>query len=389
MNLAKAPFSILWLQVFALAAMQGAITLCWVIYNIYLGKLLTQLGLPAPWAVTLLIVENLLAVLLEPLMGTLSDRQQRWVGHRFLLIAWGGTLSAALFLAIPTVTLLGNPTPVLQGLLLALIILWALAMTMFRSPALALLGKYASLTALPQAASVLLLVGAIAGSLSTFVQKQILSWGPGMTFALGAAVLLVVTACLRWVDAHMLSSPVPPLAVATPIVLSHLGLIAATGAGIGLGYRLIQMNFGDSIGWFFAAHILSALPAGTLAVRLGNQRVMMIGALATAVLLGLVLFKDQGAMGVGTAIALGICFSLIVNGSIPFALSLAPADKPGLGVGLYFGGSALAAMLFGLGVSQFGSLFKALSLSGGMGAFLFAGLCVATAHASLTKFTEP
>jgi MFS family permease len=385
MNLAKAPASILWMQLIGLAAMQGAIALCWVIYNLYLGKLLTQLGLPPQWAVTLLIVENLLAVWMEPLMGVLSDRQQHWMGNRFLLIALGGTFSAALFLAIPAATLLGNPTPVLQALLVGLIVLWSLAMTVFRSPALALLGKYASRTALPQAASVLILMGALAGSLSTFAQPQIVSWGAGFTFTLGAGVLLAATVCLRWVDRRFPPTIHLESKVSEPIVLNHLVLISVIGAAIGLGYRLLQMNLGESMGWFFAAHVLSALPAGTLAGRVGNQRIMMIGALATAALLGLTLFKDDGVVLIGTEIALGICFSFVVNGSLPFALSLAPSDKAGLGVGLYFGGSALAATLFGLGISQFSILIKALSLSLSIGAFLVVGLCVAATRPILSK----
>ena len=384
MNTAKAPASILWMQLIGLAAMQGAIALCWVIYNLYLGKLLTQLGLPSQWAVTLLIVENLLAVWMEPLMGMLSDRQQHWMGNRFLLIALGGTLSAALFLAIPAVTLLGNPTPVLQALLVGLIVLWSLAMTVFRSPALALLGKYASRTALPQAASVLVLMGALAGSLGAFAQLQIVSWGAGFTFALGAVVLLAATVCLRWVDQYFPATTNLKSKVSEPIVLNHLLLISVIGVAIGLGYRLLQMNLVDSMGWFFAAHVLSALPAGNLAMRVGNQRIMMIGALATAALLGLTIFKDGGVVLIGTAIALGICFSFVVNGSIPFALSFSPPDKAGLGVGLYFGGNALAAMLFGLGISQLNDLIKALSLSLSIGAFLLAGLCIAAVRPILS-----
>jgi hypothetical protein len=38
--------AILWAQVGGLAALQGAITLTWVIYNLYLVDLLTRLGFP-------------------------------------------------------------------------------------------------------------------------------------------------------------------------------------------------------------------------------------------------------------------------------------------------------------------------------------------------------
>ncbi|PSN76019.1 MFS transporter, partial [filamentous cyanobacterium CCP4] len=59
--------------------MQGAITLLWVIYNLYLVQLLTQLGFPRGLAVGLLVVENLLAMVIEPVVGTFSDRMQHQI----------------------------------------------------------------------------------------------------------------------------------------------------------------------------------------------------------------------------------------------------------------------------------------------------------------------
>ncbi len=72
--------AVLWLPVCGLAAMQGAITLTWLIYNLYLPQLIVQLGLTKQLAEGLLIIENALAVVMEPLMGGLSDRAKRWVG---------------------------------------------------------------------------------------------------------------------------------------------------------------------------------------------------------------------------------------------------------------------------------------------------------------------
>ncbi|MFH7028285.1 MAG: hypothetical protein ACHBN1_23510 [Heteroscytonema crispum UTEX LB 1556] len=73
----------LWLQVWALAAVQGAITLAWLIYNLYMPQLLTQFGLSASLATGLVILENALAVVMEPLFGGLSDNAKRWLGSRF------------------------------------------------------------------------------------------------------------------------------------------------------------------------------------------------------------------------------------------------------------------------------------------------------------------
>ena len=118
---------VLWLQVWGLAAVQGAIALTWVIYNLYLLKLLTQFGFPKELATGLLILENLLAAIMEPLMGGLSDQSQRWVGTRFPFISFGIVLASAFFIAIPLFVAFGSPAS--TWLLPVLMVAWALAMT--------------------------------------------------------------------------------------------------------------------------------------------------------------------------------------------------------------------------------------------------------------------
>ncbi|HBB30715.1 MAG TPA: MFS transporter, partial [Cyanobacteria bacterium UBA9273] len=103
----KSP-KVLWLQVWGLAAVQGAIALTWVIYNLYLVKLLTQFGFPKGLATGLLILENILAAVMEPLMGGLSDRSQRWIGTRFPFISVGIILASAFFIAIPAFMVFGS-----------------------------------------------------------------------------------------------------------------------------------------------------------------------------------------------------------------------------------------------------------------------------------------
>jgi Na+/melibiose symporter-like transporter len=103
MNNSKSQPSILWVQVLALAGLQAAITLTWLVYNLYLPKLLTQFGFPASLAVGLLVLENALSVVLEPLMGGLSDQAIRWLGSRFPFISAGVILASTLFIAIPCI----------------------------------------------------------------------------------------------------------------------------------------------------------------------------------------------------------------------------------------------------------------------------------------------
>jgi MFS family permease len=136
------------------------------------------------------------------------------------------------------------------------------------------------------------------------------------------------------------------------------------------------------MGCIFLALAIAAIPAGYWAVRLGNRRAMVIGLVGMVLVCGALGAVKQTFWAVALAIFLGIAFSLVANGTIPFALSMVPEFKAGLGTGMYFGGAAAALAVFGaiFGTElrtpvAIGSAIAALSL-------LLAGGCVMSASRS-------
>ncbi len=79
----------------------------------------------------------------------------------------------------------------------------------------------------------------------------------------------------------------------------------------------------------------------------------------------------------GCCIGLVAAFSLIVNGAVPYALSLVPPQQAGLGVGMYFGGTA-AGGLFGIVFTQLDRMTPLAAAILGAIAFLVSGLCIFT-----------
>ncbi|MFQ4135134.1 MFS transporter [Nodosilinea sp. PGN35] len=383
--------SILWGPVWGLALMQGAITLLWVIYNLYLVELLTRLGFSQGLAVGLLVVENLLAMVVEPLMGTFSDQMQHKIGTRLPLVSLGVVLAAGLFVVIPT-TLVWGQGALRWGLPL-LLVAWALAMAVFRSPALSLLGRYAMGTQLPQAASILTLVGGVSGAMGPLAGQFILGMGPFVAFALGSVVLLVATLALRWAGPRGPIDSAPGDGAAAnptsiPLPWASLGLIFGTGVGVGLGFRLVMTalpatltqrvpnaNIPLVLGALFIALALTAIPAGQLARRLGNRRAMVVGLSAMACLAILVGAIASTAVGMLLAALFGAALSLVSNGTLPFALNMVPPARAGLGTGTYFSGGALAASVGGGLFSNSGLAPTVIALVAAL-AFLVAGLCV-------------
>jgi MFS family permease len=380
MTTSKSPPSILWVQVWVLAGLQGAITLTWLIYNAYLPQLLTKFGFPASLAATLLIIENALAVIMEPLMGGLSDRSQRWVGTRFPFITAGVILASSLFIAIPCIVTFTPPTTVLRGVLPLALVAWALAMTIFRSPALALLAKSAMPAELPLAVSVVTLTGGVIGAFRPIANKYILSLGSIFTFSIGSFVLLAAAFVLR-----LASSPdIPNTEAKTPkIPIKNLALIFGTGCSVAWGSRLLM----DALGKLLKAQLnkdvsmlmvgiglviaFAYLPAGWVASKVGNRLAMMCGVAVT--ILGMIMTLYMGAL-FPTILIIIAGFSLIVNGVIPLVLELMPSRWVGLGIGMYFGGFSWAMSLFSAVFGQKTTPNTALFL--GAAAFLVAGGCV-------------
>lgn len=375
---------VLWLQVCGLAMVQGAIALSWVIYNFYLPKLLVQFGFSKSLAISLLILENALAVFMEPLMGSLSDQKQRWFSSRFPFITVGVLLSSALFIAIPCVVTFVPPTTVLKFILPVLVVAWALAMTVFRSPVLSLLGRYAMPKSLPMAASVLTLIGGTIGSFRIAANDLLLSLGPVVTFASGSFVLLGSAAVLRFihppeivsnepVDKHQAESPLP-------ISFPGLGLIFVLGGSFAWGYRLLL----DAVSKFLKLELnseniqlqmvifgitaaMAALPAGLIAKKIGNRNAMLAG---SAVVVLLMLLLPLVGTNILLLAFLAISSSFVLNGTIPFALEMVPPNRGGLGIGMYFGGVGLAMSIFGSVFNQpqaispqFAALMSAIAFS--------------------------
>jgi Major Facilitator Superfamily len=376
-----------WYRIISLAALQGAITLSWLIYNIYLPKLLIGYGFSPSLAVTLLIVENAIAVILEPLFGSLSDRAYQWIATKFGFVSLGVILTATLTILIPAVFVFRDLFSAISWILPGVLVAWAIAMTVFRTPAISLIGRYAFASELPIAMSFLTLVGGFVGAIRPLSQDFILSLGAPAAFTIASIVLLAATALLRYFD--------PPVnnnlnvAERQPIVWTHVGLLIIMGWGMAWGVRcvfetlpkVLKLNipqFDPAILMvaISLAIAVSALPAGLFANKYGNRRAMLIGAIVTSIALLMMVFVPTSATVAIAVLLIIFCFSWITNGAVPLAINVFPPHRSGLAAGLYFSG-------FTGGISSFSSLFNPISnltpllgaICGAIG-FIVAGGCV-------------
>lgn len=372
--------SILWFQLIGLSLVQGAISLTWLLYRLYVPQLLTALGFPGLFS-TITIIENALGVIIEPIAGNFSDRQRKWMGTRFPLISLGVILASGLFIAIPAFYIWGQSFKSLHWIFPILLILWAVAMAIFRSPVTALLGQYAIETKLPQAMSILIFTGGIIGAIRPISSQFILSLGSGITFTIGSLVLLGSVGVLRYFNPDL--SVIPASEESTQkLYFRNLGFIALLGLFVAWGTRLILgevvpqviKNSGGNVQWImFSGLILLAfasIPAGLFAVKIGNYQATLIGLIATAILLLFSSFIVNKFMMILVSLLLIASYSLVANGIIPIAFSLVPFQKGGLGIGVYFGAFSLAMSGYDIIVKQLGSVNLIIGYRLGIMAFL-------------------
>ncbi|BAY24707.1 hypothetical protein NIES2100_45030 [Calothrix sp. NIES-2100] len=365
---------VLWQQVWGLAALVAAIIFSWMVYNFYQPKILQKLDLGelAGW---LLIIQGLLATVIEPFVGRFSDRIQQHLGNRLPIISAGVTLAGLMFVMI-SLLVEQNLQGKLRWLVPVLMTVWVIAMIIFRGPAIALLIQFAPVTELPQANAVLVFVFGLIGASEPFLKKFLNNLGASITFLLGAIALMMGAYILRSLTPihslkpYTINEDVPSR---TPILL--LILIFVVGLGTGLEVNLLMSTFPQELQTQLPSIRLEFVTSGILLVaaiasvvlgewtaQIGANKALLLGLGSITGLMGLALLNDMDTFVVGFIVAFGVSFGLIFVSMIPFTLGKLPPHQAGLATGLYFGGCAGANALVTLLIKQ--------ALIASLGAFL-------------------
>lgn len=401
--------NVLWVRVLGLAALHGAITITWIIYNLYLPQLLSQYGFSLAMAQAILVIENFLAIVIEPAVGAWSDEAAKAKDSRFPFIVGGVIVAAASFIVIPIIVLFGTPTGLARWLLPVFLVVWALAMATFRSPSLVLLKKCATNQNLPRAAAVFTIMAGLFAAVRPYSTDFILNLGPMTAFAVGSGGLLLSTVVLRQLFPTNKPGPtfepeVKSAAGGTFLselmpYLPMLALIFGTGVGGAWSLRfatiavssLLAGQFPEiDISWlmslFFFLIVGAALPLGIVAARIGNHKAMLIGIGAAALGLGVIGLWSSSFLWPLVIILVLVGMSVVTTGAVPFALSVMPPRWAALSIGTYFGGIGFATgwlhFLFNP-IAETVSLPMVAFLAAG--SFLISWLCIATSRNVLRR----
>jgi len=360
----------------------GALTVAWSVYNAYMPLLLLRFIDSAALRGAIMGLDNLMALLLIPVVGAWSDRVDgRW-GRRLPFVLVGMPLAAIAFALLPV-------SATAFWTLIAVDIVFLLAMTVLRAPVIALMPDHVEPARRSTANGVINLMGGVGGIVAFFALAPLYDRSPLLPFALAGGLLLIAAAVLArvadrhppYVAAGAVADDAPPLAALGRDL--RVALTAPDGAAARwalaaiflyfLGFAGVEAQFttyavgalglsggvaGLLLGAFSVAFVLAALPAGLVGTRLGKVRAMSLG-LATLplVFLALTLLRPLPLVAAALVLA-GFAWALVNVQAYPLVADLGGRDRIGFFTGLYYLASMAAAVvspaIAGLAMDLFG-----------------------------------
>lgn len=369
-------------KIAAIGAGFFGITVVWSVYNAYVPLLLARFVDSAALRGAVMGLDNLLALLLIPLVGAWSDRVDGPLGRRLPFVIVSMPVAALAFVLLPF-------SASAFWTLIAVDVVFLVAMTVLRAPVIALMPDHVAPERRSTANGVINLMGGVGGLVAFFALAPLYDLSPWLPFAVAGALLLAGAVVLaRAAERHPPfvaegtgTEDAAPLAALVRDVRRLLADPGARGARWALaaiflyfiGFSGIEAQFttyavgalgvsgglaGLLLGGFSLAFVASALPAGLLGTRLGKARAMGLGLAALPVLFLVLAFVRSVPATAAILVLAGAAWALVNVQAYPLVADLGGRDRIGFFTGLYYlfsmGAAVLAPALAGAAMDAFG-----------------------------------
>ncbi|HKA46266.1 MAG TPA: MFS transporter [Burkholderiales bacterium] len=340
-----------------LAVIQFAFVTCWTVYVIFLPGLLETAGLPQRIAIYILMLDQLIFMIMDVVMGMAADRAGRVLGRIGPLILGATAFSCVAFLLIPHAVRWGAYAP--AGAV-ALLLVWAVTSSALRAPPWVLLSKYAAAPGVPWMNALLLTGLAIGGAIAPYLGVVLRNVDPRLPFAACSIALLATTAGLIGVERLLARGPGPParpapapallVAGTRPFLVGCLLLALGFQVHFSLNSASQYLQFSRPQGLeylmpvFWIGFNLAMFPGAALAKRHGTLPVIAGAALiGAAAVLESVLAPSLDVL-LGAQLLAGGAWGCMLMASLAAALEFGRTGREGLALGLLFAVLALATL---------------------------------------------
>jgi maltose/moltooligosaccharide transporter len=379
------------------------ISIIWPIFNNYVPIFLkeefalsaTAIGFVMTW-------DNYLNMFIQPIVGERSDRTRTRIGRRKPWMLVGAPLAAIFFIGIPIADTV--------IMVMFAILLTNIAMALFRSPTIALLGDLFPSSQRSTANGIINLMGGLGTIIAFLLGGVLYSLGRITPFVFGSVVML---AAIAVVFLFVKEPELPPLEEekdTKPGFLSSLGEVLKASDRSGLlillailcwflGYNALE-TWISSFGKFelgidegkmsiltssmALTFVIFAVPSGLLATRFGRKRVIMVGIGGMVVLTLYGFVVNNLIMLLFLLIPAGIFWALINVNSLPMVYDVGGDARIGAFTGMYY----LAANLAAVGGPQGVGVLIDLTQENYRIMFLFAAVFMILAGAFMWRVKE-
>jgi MFS family permease len=352
---------------------------------------------------SIMTLDNILQLLLIPVIAIWSDRTRTKLGRRMPFIIVMLPISAILFSMVPAMAALSFAA------LIAIIFFFNIFKTSVRGPIVSLMPDTIPADYRSEANGVINMMGGIGLIISTLGLARLMNVEEKLPFFItGLCIIVAVIVLILFVRERLpeqdsVEKPVPVLTSikqvfstgdsSIPRILISLffWFMAYEGAKPFLGLYLVSVmgvsegNAALAQGVAGVSSVIMAIPSGYLAHRFGRRRFIRFGLVFLTIILllipvsGLIVKGMQLSSTVGLIVFLGMMFlygafwmSVVVN-SFPMLWQMASFGTMGVYTGLYYTFSQGAAVLAP-------PITGAISdLAGYQGIFVFGGICMAIA----------
>lgn len=348
----------------------------WQAYDNVIPLILTnKFGMNQTWSGVIMALDNLFALFLLPLFGALSDKTNTKFGRRTPYIFIGTICAVLFFIFLPLIDTL--------WLFILVLLLVLLSMSIFRSPAVALMPDVTCKPYRSKANAVINLMGTAGGMIvlvfgtifktseehKTDFFPYILATAGLML--LGLIVFLLTVREKKWaaemiedaekyfpdkeeeeretVGGKLTKSQVVSLVlILASVALWYMGYNAVTSKYSLYATNVLGHDYNLTMMIAQGAAIVAYIPVGLLASKMGRKKTVLIGValLFTAFLTAAFMRKGSSPIIMYTLFALaGIGWATINVNSFPMVVELAKSSDTGRYTGFYYTASMAAQTL--------------------------------------------
>ena len=315
----------------------------------------------------LMAIDNVLAVFLLPIIGTLSDKVNTPIGKRMPFILGGTAAAVALMMLLPYADAARNLPLFVIALGLTL-----LSMAMYRSPAVALMPDLTPKPLRSAGNAVINLMGAVGSMYALVLIRLLVPHGENPSYLavfIGIALLMVVSVVILLITirekklAAQIAREYPEEEEAPaaetgkpaplkPDVMRSLRLIllsiflwftaynAVTTAFSRYAVTVWKMEgggFANCLMVAMVAAIISYLPTGALSARIGRKKTILLGLVMMLISYSAVFFYPTYNATANIFFALiGIGWAAVGVNSLPMVVEMSRGSEIGKYTGLYY-----------------------------------------------------